>query len=41
MVYVEKLSATDDIVFYDHTGSGFIVGKDSRLMGIYSPPFNE
>ena len=40
-VYFKKVSSTDDIDFYDHTGAVFIVGKDSRLMGIYSPPFNE
>ena len=40
-VYFKKVSSTDDIDFYDHTGTVFIVGKDSRLMGIYSPPFNE
>ena len=38
---MKKVSSTDDIDFYDHTGTVFIVGKDSRLIGIYSPPFNE
>ena len=40
-VYVKKVSSTGSIDFYDHTGAVFLVNKDSKIMGLYTPPIKD
>ena len=40
-VYVKKVSSTGSIDFYDHTGAIFLVNKDSKIMGLYTPPIKD
>ena len=40
-VYAKKVSSTGSIDFYDHTGAIFIVNKESKLMGLYTPPIKD
>ena len=40
-VYYKKVSSTGDIDFYDHTGAIFLVNKNSKIMGLYTPPIKE
>ncbi len=37
-VYYKKVSSTGDIDFYDHTGALFVVGRDAKIIGLYTPP---
>ena len=40
-VYVKKVSSTGSIDFYDHTGAIFLINKESKLMGLYTPPIKD
>ena len=40
-VYAKKVSSTGTIDFYDHTGAIFLVNKDSKIMGLYTPPIKD
>ena len=40
-VYAKKVSSTGSIDFYDHTGAIFIINKESKLMGLYTPPIKD
>lgn len=37
-VYYKKISTEDGVDFYDHTGAIFLLDKNSKIMGIYTPP---
>jgi len=39
-VYYEKVSSSQSIDFYEHTGALFLVDQSGRLLGIFSPPFD-
>ena len=36
-VYAKKVSSTGSIDFYDHTGAIFLINRDSKVMGLYTP----
>ena len=40
-VYAKKVSSTGSIDFYDHTGAIFLINRDSKLMGLYTPPIKD
>ena len=40
-IYAKKVSSTGSIDFYDHTGAIFIINKESKLMGLYTPPIKD
>lgn len=40
-VYAKKVSSTGSIDFYDHTGAIFLINKESKLMGLYTPPIKD
>ena len=40
-VYAKKVSSTGTIDFYDHTGAIFLINRDSKLMGLYTPPIKD
>tara|TARA_B100001564_G_scaffold341017_1_gene335226 strand:- start:467 stop:1051 length:585 start_codon:yes stop_codon:yes gene_type:complete len=40
-IYAKKSSSTGSIDFYDHTGAIFLVNKNSKIMGLYTPPIKE
>ena len=37
-VYYKKISTEDGVDFFDHTGAIFLLDKNSKIMGIYTPP---
>tara|TARA_B100000700_G_C14748001_1_gene716140 strand:+ start:163 stop:753 length:591 start_codon:yes stop_codon:yes gene_type:complete len=39
-VYYKKISNEGSIDFYDHTGAIFLTDKESKLIGIYTPPID-
>ena len=39
--YAKKVSSTGSIDFYDHTGAIFLINRDSKLMGLYTPPIKD
>ena len=40
-VYAKKVSSTGSIDFYDHTGAIFLINRDSKVMGLYTPPIKD
>ena len=40
-IYAKKVSSTGSIDFYDHTGAIFLINKESKLMGLYTPPIKD
>ena len=40
-VYAKKVSSTGSIDFYDHTGAIFLINRDSKMMGLYTPPIKD
>ena len=40
-VYAKKVSSTGSIDFYDHTGAVFLINKESKLFGLYTPPIED
>ena len=40
-IYAKKSSSTGSIDFYDHTGAIFLVNKNSKIMGLYTPTIKE
>jgi len=40
-VYAKKVSSTGSIDFYDHTGAIFLINRDSKFMGLYTPPIKD
>ena len=39
-VYYKKISTEDGVDFYDHTGALFLLDKNSKIMGLYTPPIS-
>lgn len=39
-VYIKKIEKENNIDFYDHTGAIFLVGKEAKITGLYTPPLN-
>tara|TARA_B100001778_G_C18418080_1_gene552001 strand:+ start:33 stop:617 length:585 start_codon:yes stop_codon:yes gene_type:complete len=37
-VYAKKASSTGSVDFYDHTGAIFLINRNSKLIGLYTPP---
>ena len=37
-VYYKKISSDGNIDFYDHTGAIFLINKQAKLIGLYTPP---
>ena len=37
----KKVSSTGSIDFYDHTGAIFLINRDSKVMGLYTPPIKD
>ena len=37
-VYYKKVSSDGSIDFYDHTGAIFLINKQAKLIGLYTPP---
>ena len=37
-VYYKEISTNDDIKFFDHTSAIFVINKESKLIGLYTPP---
>ena len=40
-IYAKKVSSTGSIDFYDHTGAIFLVDRNSKVMGLYTPPLKD
>ena len=40
-VYAKKVSSTGSVDFYDHTGAIFLINRDSKMMGLYTPPIKD
>jgi protein SCO1 len=40
-VYAKKVSSIGSIDFYDHTGAVFLINKESKLFGLYTPPIED
>ena len=37
-VYYKEISTDNDIKFFDHTSAVFVINKESKLIGLYTPP---